>query len=513
MSMAPSFLSPARIGLALALLLAMPVGCGDDATPSGADTRADATPLSCETAPPGTVVACDAGFPMVCAADSPTPVRGFCPAGEACVDGACGPIEGNVLVIMDTSGSMNWMPGRRIFARQCTTDDCPPWEFPACDDPETPETRIGAAKLALRRFIESDDAGTFRIGLQRFPTIPRGTDEPRCESGYQDSTSPDVGIPAVVTGDTGARTTAEGGWLMRNLAEILVVPLVRTRQRDDLVRWVDWDETTEATADRCVGDADCADRLCIGGVCHRSTNPELRAVGGTPLGKSIFYAGEIFRHRVLVEGRTCNVDPDCNSPHHRCVDGRCTDPLRRCRANAVIVFTDGVESDNLRLDDFFHPRVQAKRLHVGLGCRSTNDCGPGATCEDGRCMLPEDALPWPLATRVCTSGEFPCTTDDACPNACPSQPDGRCAAICATSDVPFDTGGDGDRLVGLDGTPLSLRVHVVDASGRDDTNKLIAAWGGGTHHSVDAADPLAIATALREVIRDLKSSTRCLVPP
>ena len=503
--------------LAWGVALSFVAGC-NGGQPASSDTTSpdilgvETTEGACTDAPIGQVVACSAGFPLICdgAGDA---VQGYCPPGDACQDRACAPLEGNVIVIMDTSGSMNYMPGRRFFANQCTEADCPPWTFPSCDDPDAPETRIGSAKVAIQRFVESPSADGFRIALQRFPSIPKGDDAPNCNAGYWASTAPELGLPSIVTGDTGARSTVEGGWLSQHLDEILVAPFASSGDRGSLLRWVDWREETEPSAIACLGDADCPESLCLEGLCHTTTNPELRAIGGTPLGKSLFYAGEIFRHRALIEGRTCTTDPDCASPHHSCIEGTCTDPLRRCRPNAIVVFTDGVESDNLQLDDFFHPRVQAKRLFVGLGCNSNSQCANSTLCESGRCRIPDEALPWARETSVCTSGEFSCENDAQCPNACRNTTVGDCASTCETSDVVFVTDDASDRLVGLDGAQLSIRVHIVDVSGRDDSNQLIAAFGGGSHKSVDAADPAAIANALNEVLRDLKSTTRCLSAP
>ena len=114
--------------------------------------------------------------------------------------------------------------------------------------------------------------------------------------------------------------------------------------------------------------------------CVVTTNAELRAVGATPIGKSLFYASEYLRHFVLVEGQFCEEDADCASSNHSCVDGQCHDEFAYCRENVIVLFSDGAETENVHIDDFFHPRVQAKRLFYGLGCQTDADCLSGAMC-------------------------------------------------------------------------------------------------------------------------------------
>ena len=58
-------------------------------------------------------------------------------------------------------------------------------------------------------------------------------------------------------------------------------------------------------------------------------------------------------------------------------------------------------------------------------------------------------------------------------------------------------GAGGDRLTDAAGRPVSVQVHVVDASGIEGANRYIAAYGGGEHVSVDlGAASTIVATVL-----------------
>ncbi len=475
----------------------------DDTNVSGNDS-ANVTPCS-----PGAELGCDNGGVVQCAADGLSTQTVLCPAGLACQGGGCRAIDGTVIVLMDTSGSMNWVPSLSTGASSCEGDGCPPWNFPVCDHPSAPRTRLGAAKVAVARMVDSDAAANLRFVLQRFPTVPRGHESPSCSSGYSTSTSPGPGSPSTMSGDSGARQTTEAGWFGQNLREIVVAGPTDVGEHSDLLRWVDFVEAVSPSAAACEDDDDCDTGLCVESLCQQVDDPELRAVGGTPIGKSLFYAGEFLRHRVLVQGKACNADADCGSPHHTCNAGTCDDPLRRCRPNAIVVLTDGAESDNRELDDFFHPRVQAKRLRYGLGCASDADCGLDASCDGGQCQPSSLASIQALGT-VCSSGGAACESDDECPDPCASSSD-SCASSCGRPDVDFVEGGGNDRLVAADGSLLSVPVHVLDATGDAERNVLLARYGGGSHSSVGADDVDALVAALTAIVGDLKFSRTCAI--
>ena len=339
-----------------------------------------------------------------------------CQGGTVCKNGACVAIEANILLMVDTSGSMNWIGSKN--PKTCFGGNCPPWVFPDCDSPDDPKTRLGKVKKAITAVIQSESADNLRLALQRFPQRPFTEDwlispAPSCEGGYWEYTP---GI--VMTGDNNQKAPPLGGWFSSSIDEILPFPFVSAGETDlkVLAEWFDFVESASATQGSCFDSAQCAGGPCMNGQCHFFINPELRAVGATPIGKSLFYAGEYLRHFVLVEGKPCQDTVDCGSPHHTCVEGKCHDPYHDCRPTVIIAFTDGDETENVHINDFFHPRVQAKRLHFGLGCQTPEDCLAGATCDAGLCQPPEGTIE--EEALVCESAGVPCTQKSDCVDPC-----------------------------------------------------------------------------------------------
>lgn len=477
-------------------------------TPGRADTgesvgRSDAGPVCT----PGEVLGCEGGLALRCDATGVGASTTPCGPGDACQEGACRPIEGTLVLLVDTSGSMNRVVARDTSAGRCQGEGCPPWIFPYCDESEAPKTRIGGVKRAIRELVTSPAAAHLRFVLQRFPTVGHGTPKPTCDSGYSQSTMPYDGGPTLITGDDGSHETSAGGWFSAGEGEIIAVPATPAGAPARVLQWVDFTEELAPTGQRCTYDEDCGTHVCLDGACQVAVNPELRATGATPLGKSLFYAGEYLRHEVLVEGRACSVTDDCGSPHYACVAGRCHDGLRRCRANTIILFTDGAESDYRSLDSFFHPRVQAKRLWFGLGCQSSADCGGGATCEAGVCTPPAGALPPEQPT--CTVSDLGCTTDADCPDECRGTFHG-CAGTCEGVAVDYVEGQGHERVFADSGEALQVRVHVLDAAGVAGANRLIAAFGGGIQQSVEATDTPRLLDALVGLVRDSKQAAPCI---
>lgn len=456
---------------------------------------------------------CEDGMRMVCNSLGLAWVPVPCPGGSGCQAGECVPIRPNVIVIVDTSGSMSLLYDQDdTYPSECKGEDwCPPWTFPECDAPDAPLTRIGRTKVALQQIFASEETtgsaeapGKVRLALQRFPQI--GTKSPDCKHGYyQDKTS--------MTGDVGAHS-ATGAWFEKNLAQILAVPFSVTGETNDvphLVSWVDFEETLATGGQAlCNTNSSCLSNVCVGGACQEHTNPELRGIGATPLGKSLFYAGEYLRRLVLVEGRPCQLDADCGSPHHTCVmgeegaGGTCHDPFAACRPSAIVLFTDGVETVHDDPQTFFHPWTQAKRLHYGLGCKIEAHCLNGATCVDERCEPPNAAE---IPKKQCNALAVDCTSDAECPAFNCGMPD-PCPGECEVTDVTYiDTQGS-NHLKGYDGAAIGVTVHVVDASGFAASNALIALWGGGEHVPVDFDDMDGLVAKLAGLL-DVKVEGTC----
>ena len=90
----------------------------------------------------------------------------------------------------------------------------------------------------------------------------------------------------------------------------------------------------------------------------------------TPLGRSLFYAGEYLRHAVFIEG--ARVRRMLIAPHPITAALRARPTRLKMSQHSDHRLTDGVESVNYELSDFYHPRVQ-RRLHHGLGCQALDE--------------------------------------------------------------------------------------------------------------------------------------------
>ena len=199
-------------------------------------------------------------------------------AGRACIEGECRPIKHNVVILFDTSSSMNTcVDDSGDSYTDCCGNQCPdPW--PICETSEAPLSRLGHSKSVFQRFFSDRRvqlAG--RFALLTFPQIEIPFNN-ECSSSIYDFSN-------FITGDNDRHETDEA-WFMDNLGEVVRVPFSTSWSEDNvpqILEWVDFVEDLE-------------------------TNPELRATGLTPLGRSMFYAGEYFRHAVIAEGRPCETD-------------------------------------------------------------------------------------------------------------------------------------------------------------------------------------------------------------
>lgn len=423
---------------------------------------------------------------------------GMCP-GRTCIEGECRPIKHNVVLLFDTSSSMNsCVDNSGDSYYDCCGADCPA-EWPVCETQDNPLSRLGHSKALFQSFFSNSrvrDAG--RFALLTFPQteIPFNNG---CSSSIYDFNS-------TITGDEDEHETPQDAWFEANMSEVVRVPFSESWSEDnvdDLLSWVDFIEEPDA-------------------------NPELRATGFTPLGRSMFYAGEYFRHRVIAEGRPCSADAECGSQDYVCVDGACTDPVKHCRLNILLVFTDGQESNAPHIDEFYNPVVQARRMKFGLSCSSDSECLADATCEDGYCRRGVTLLD-------------PCTTDNECPTDAfceegrctvpgflwPTD-QGRCAQAgntCIVDGDPEECAGFLEQCVPIDplfvdeeqganvlrahnGEPISVTTHVINVSDFDNESRLIASHGGGLHFKVDLSDTETLLGIL-DRIADYKFGLEC----
>ena len=432
-----------------------------------------------------------------------------CPPAQECREGACHPMRQRVLVVFDTSGSMNWIAGTNTPLKMCGGDvggAClKPW--PACEVEQDPKvTTLGKFKSAFGKLFSVEDIDAV-FGLSRFPQVSdRST--PICEGGYEQGSTE-------IDGDEGEHTIADdpNTWFDRGLSEVLLVPFPPSVAQNNLPalgEWVDFTETIAKTDTPCEDGEDCPDHLCLGPAnkktCRQRVNPELRADGWTPLGKSLFYAGEYLRRYVVVDGHPCSTDADCGSAGYYCnLDGRCFDPLKSCRLNVIVLFTDGQETEYQNHTEYFNPVVQAKRMRYGLGCAQDADCSDLVTCS----MATGD--------KVCHQAH--CDPKGYCTH------DGIEADVHEPKVAYRETAAGGvlaeeNRLRDLNGDPIEVVVNVVDASNSDPTivngpseNRLIALYGGGLYVLADLQDEANFLLSLKTVVDPKSLFAKCKVTP
>ena len=343
-------------------------------------------------------------------------------------------------------------------------DGCPGAAFPHCEEDDCPRTLMGLAKKAFRALVEAPEFRTFCTSLLHFPMhqdpVPNS-----CAYGFYVANH-----DLMMTGDDDRHETLAGDWFDQNLHEILAVRFPWSEDEDPgerMAPWFDNDEQVAPSEEPCETSDDCP-----GGFCHTlgeelrcwyHTNPELRAHGGTPLGRMLFYAGEIFRKHIHVEGRDCQSDADCANPNYTCEDGACHDPYRHCRTNMILLLTDGVDSSP---QGFFHPLTQAKRLRYGLCCESDADCFDGASC---------------LESGVCGDYEHTNSEDT-------TEPD--------NAESPC-------RLTARNGEAIRVHTHVIDVSlsgSGAEANRRLADAGGGQYHYAVQLDAETLLDQMLQVL-------------
>ena len=462
---------------------------------------------SCQKGAPGisetacAPIVCDAGIQecldfhtvSMCNATGTAETTYPCPASTVCEWGSCSIPRPVVLVVFDTSSSMWAYPDGGVpelcepLGKPCVA----PW--PECEANTGGLTLMARSKLAFSALFESF-ANKVHFGLLRFPQRTAPQSPPQCKSGHH------LGM-STLTADPSERATSlddHAGWFPTNLAESVVVPVSSTDidNLPEIQTWFDFSESLSPPGAACDASIPCPEAgACVQGACTTHADPELRAAGQTPLGRTLFYAGEYLRHRVAVDGRACANASDCATPFHACVEGVCEDPGRICRPFVIIVFTDGSESVDKPLDNWFNPRNQAHRFQFGLGCTTDEDCLSSASCVEGACAAPGA----PPGGKSCQSSGSFCQQDADCGEA----------GLCVSNALNYIDPEGTQQLVAGDGTPIVVSVHVVTVGSKAAEASLIAAHGGGTFAQITDADHAALVDALSSIV-SAKLAAECL---
>ena len=446
----------------------------------------------CKDSDPCTADACTPG---VGCGNTPKADGMSCSGDKWCFQGQCTNVVNNLVVIFDTSGSMNQkVPGKT----------CKVAKWPECIDAHKACNRIGVSKSVFIKALAHVDTSKTRLSMFRFPQITWSEDGPAPTTGpWSPPPYPDcvhgyyMGYQAMTEHTVQEAVHPDSSWYWDRLDQILCVPFPTQEGTDpkaEVLKWMDGVEELAPT---------------VKGQFPSHADPELRPIGWTPIGRTFFYVGEYLRNRVVIEGLACETDADCDNVNYGCVDKKCHDPMHSCRKTTVVLFTDGGEIN--KATDFFAPWVQAKRLAYGLRCGDTSDCVGGAVC-----VCPPEKPDCEPAGRMCLpvdkgTGYYCESTMKSClPEADPGdeswcnpgggfyscQPDPM-STITAGAVNPAD-----NVLRTPDGKPFGVTIHVVDISGAANGPKKhsgnIARLGGGQLLSSDGVNEDNFLNSLRK---------------
>lgn len=493
-------------------------------------------------------VKCDGAKLATCGALEDGWILSNCFPGQTCSAGKCVPVKNNLIVVFDSSGSMTagvklgcWCGSgcsedktvcptflcKGTSPTGCTQKPCPLIQPPACD-PSLGCSRMDISKMVFSAALDKIDASTTRMAMFRFPqALKQGTSNvTSCTSGFYTGKSTLSGEQSPGPKDQQSATPSSA-WFWPSINETLCVPFPADGNYPSKAKMKKWMDGTEAMA---IATASCAnpssickpvlgcDGACCSNKCYHHTDPELRPTGGTPIGKTLFYVGEYLRNAVIIDGKKCTSDADCNNVNYACKQGVCKDPARSCRSTVVVLFTDGGQSNSAT--NYFAPWVQAKRMSTGLKCQGDQDCVGDSKClplggkpTDLHCQY-DFAASGGIDTFCSTTGAacLPTETDQTqklyCPGQCVRHPQylltgqsaGSTGTVTAANNV----------LRSPDGKPFGVKVHVVDISAQAVlTNSMsLALAGNGKLLGADAADPDKFLESLNSVF-DIKNIKVC----
>jgi hypothetical protein len=502
----------------------MPVDVLDAAEDAASDVAADV--VSCI---PGTQT-CQGAKLATCLGDGWSVSNCF--PGTTCVGSSCKPVGANLIIAFDTSGSMSEDVTNKAGVKNCSGGYS---TWPTCEySTAFPNgcTRIGVSKVVFKQALLKLDDQVTHLALFKFPQTVSSCASWGCSCDSGSYSGNDH-----ISGDSGSDQSAKSTstWFTNKFDEVLCVPYPAVPGFDSKSAIGKWMNGTES----------------------QPGDPELRADGGTPIGKTLFYVGEYLRNKVIVDGKACKVDADCGSVNYLCQSSVCTDPARSCRDTVVVLFTDGGESSE---NSYFGPWVQAKRMATGLGCVTDLDCVNDAKCQqvlqctktgsgwtgssenvdDKPCTTDSDCgnngkcgsfqtcrakadptgLPY-----FCSDGAAPCDplVSAHCKSSDPNKPcklDATsglyCGAYCVRDPRPGITAtaasASDNVLRSPDGKAFGVHLYIVDIGSTTDSDIMnswrLAMSGGGHLLGVDAGDPAAFLGALDKAF-DLKNKKVC----
>ncbi len=433
-----------------------------------------------------------------------------CFPGTTCSEGKCVPVSNNLIIVFDTSGSMGGkVPG-------CSASGQSP---PTCD-PTKNCTRMDISKQVFTSALGKIDDKVTRMALFRFPQKLYKKSSLSCTSGYYSGASTVSGEQS--PGPSNQQSVDQNStWFWLSVNETLCVrfpPDGNFKSKEKILKWMDGTETITNTGGTCSNSSSICkpvagcDGSCCAGSCWKHTDPELRQTGGTPIGKTLFYVGEYLKNVVVIDGKECGTDKDCDNVNYTCkkaspgdAKGKCKDPARTCRETVVVLFTDGGQGNS---NTFFAPWVQAKRLGHGLCCQNDSDCVGGTVenptvCKSGKC-LPKTAI----TGYYCTDDMSPCLPSSVAGDAT------YCKSLCVKDPLPTLTACASNPqhnvLRSPDGKPFGVRLNVVDISGSTNLSgsMSISIAGNGTLLGADASNPDKFLQTLSAVF-DIKNKKVC----
>ena len=180
----------------------------------------------------GTDVRCEAGLRVVCNSIGSGWIQLPCPETHVCKEGECLLVHPPVLILVDTSFSMNQLVESDQMAGGCNAEQgsCPSWTWPDCDDVEAPLTRLGVVKKIISELAEAGEENGLRLALQRFPQRPGIIGG--CNEGYYKALD-------TMTGDDDAHDTTNASWFDENMEDAIIVPfdVDGSSSRADITAW------------------------------------------------------------------------------------------------------------------------------------------------------------------------------------------------------------------------------------------------------------------------------------